>query len=490
MNDQNDNSMEILADFSRRLMEDWLPAYCNDPKRNYSTDGFKQDSIKVSAQDARDFMRAIDTKIVTDVGGGRFSMPQSKAVEVIFWEGSKATTPRPITLWLEPVITIAAMARLHLDYGWPIDCLGMQSEKWSFDFISFKPHDLQNEHIAGEVKKSSKEIDDLLANLQKSCADCDLDFSTASPARINAHKKWLGLRRCRAPLFWALGPDGDSRLFEVTYTSEDEIRLNRTSDNQLYFTAEIQATHAVLETTSKANNIALPSIVEEKLPSFVSSVINNRASNVLTGISGADRFYFREPIPEIADAARYLDAAVSAHLQGHSKLAEDLIRLADNSAIREWTESIFGKRSPYVQYRATSDAPQEISKENRVKERMPTTSEKNQLLLRDGYHCRFCGMPVIRREVREFIKKIYPEALPWGKQNIEQHAAFQAMWVQYDHILPHARGGNNDLDNMVITCAACNYGRMQYTLDEVGLVDPRTREPIRTTWDGLERINN
>lgn len=211
--------------------------------------------------------------------------------------------------------------------------------------------------------------------------------------------------------------------------------------------------------------------------------ITTQAQEAVTG-----RLYFREPIPEIADAARYLDAAVSAHLQGNSKLAEELIRLADNPAIWEWTDSIWGKKSPYVQFRTTPDAPQDISKENRVKERMPTTSEKNQLLLRDGYHCRFCGMPVIRREIREFIKKIYPEALQWGKQNIDQHAAFQAMWVQYDHILPHARGGNNDLDNMVITCSACNYGRMQYTLEEVGLVDPRTREPIRSTWDGLERI--
>lgn len=201
------------------------------------------------------------------------------------------------------------------------------------------------------------------------------------------------------------------------------------------------------------------------------------------------RLYFREPIPEIADAARYLDAAVSAHLQGHSKLAKELIRIADNPAIWEWTDSIWGKKSPYVQYRYISEAPKDMSKEHRVKERMPTTSEKTQLLLRDGYHCRFCGMPVIRREIREFIKKIYPEVLQWGKQNIDQHAAFQAMWVQYDHILPHSRGGNNDLDNMIITCSACNYGRMQYTLEEVGLVDPRTREPIRSTWDGLERIS-
>jgi hypothetical protein len=29
---------------------------------------------------------------------------------------------------------------------------------------------------------------------------------------------------------------------------------------------------------------------------------------------------------------------------------------------------------------------------------------------------------------------------------------------------------------------------MHYTLEEVGLADPRLREPIRSTWDGLERL--
>ncbi|MCG8042457.1 MAG: hypothetical protein JAZ17_03525 [Candidatus Thiodiazotropha endolucinida] len=33
---------------------------------------------------------------------------------------------------------------------------------------------------------------------------------------------------------------------------------------------------------------------------------------------------FRDPIPEIFDAARYLDAAVSAHFAGKTDLAEEL----------------------------------------------------------------------------------------------------------------------------------------------------------------------
>ena len=59
-----------------------------------------------------------------------------------------------------------------------------------------------------------------------------------------------------------------------------------------------------------------------------------------------DRSCLREPISEIADAARLLDAAVSAHLMGRHDLAEELIRLADMPAITDFGESLWGTKSP------------------------------------------------------------------------------------------------------------------------------------------------
>ncbi|WP_114280679.1 HNH endonuclease [Thioalbus denitrificans] len=204
--------------------------------------------------------------------------------------------------------------------------------------------------------------------------------------------------------------------------------------------------------------------------------------------SEQDRLCLREPIPEIADAARYLDAAVSAHLVGRTELANELFLLANMPAVREWAESLWGTDSPYIGYRPVDGAPLVVPKEARVPVRMPTAAEKQALHERDGFHCRFCGIPVIRKEVRQRIHRKYPKAVPWGSTNKSQHAAFQAMWLQYDHVLPHARGGDNSFYNLLITCAPCNYARWNYTLEEVGLVDPREREPIRSIWDGLERF--
>nr|WP_290227543.1 hypothetical protein [Trichocoleus desertorum] len=108
----------------------------------------------------------------------------------------------------------------------------------------------------------------------------------------------------------------------------------------------------------------------------------NRANSLI------ERPCLREPIPEIADATRYLDAAVSAHLVGRFDLAEALICLADIPAIREWTESLWGANSPYTQYRVVAIAPPIFPKDQRVKVRMPTAVEKQLLHQRDGYHLR------------------------------------------------------------------------------------------------------
>lgn len=194
-----------------------------------------------------------------------------------------------------------------------------------------------------------------------------------------------------------------------------------------------------------------------------------------------------EPIPAIRDAARYLDAAVTAHLQGKHALAEELIRCADMPEIYRWLKLIWAVSEVHLISKPTVDN-KSLSKTDRVKDRMPTNAQKMQIHERDGHHCRFCAMPVIRPDVRKRMHAAYPDTARWGTKEHEQHSAFQAMWAQYDHVVPHAMGGTNELENIVLACAACNFGRGGYTVAQVGVCDPRTAPPLRNEWDGLERF--
>jgi hypothetical protein len=202
----------------------------------------------------------------------------------------------------------------------------------------------------------------------------------------------------------------------------------------------------------------------------------------------------REPIDEIFQAATLLDRAVEAHLEQKYSDAAEFIRLADIPAIRAWTDSLWGsgKSNPdqekYHRYRDVPNSPPMIPKAKRIHRRMPSTAAQVEIIARDGRHCIFCGIPVIHSKIRIFLKSQYPNALSWGRQNPTQHAAFQCMWMQFDHIIPHTRGGSSNSDNVVITCAGCNFGRMENTLDEFGLIDPRVSTLKNSTWDGLERV--
>ncbi len=206
----------------------------------------------------------------------------------------------------------------------------------------------------------------------------------------------------------------------------------------------------------------------------------------------APRRCMREPIKEIFYAAELLERAVDAHLNQDPKAAEQLFQVADLPEIRAWTESLWGGKQENPEqwrYHRWREIQGIGEPEPKAYDRMPVKKQRLEIIERDGYNCRFCGIPVIPTEVRTAITTAYPDTAYWRSQkNLEQHAALQCLWLQFDHILPHCWGGESVPDNIVITCAPCNYGRGNWRLEEVGLIDPRERPVYRTSWDGLVRF--
>lgn len=211
--------------------------------------------------------------------------------------------------------------------------------------------------------------------------------------------------------------------------------------------------------------------------------------------SDGERDCFGPPIPEIFEAALHLDAAVEAHLSGDAERAASCLRKADIPSIGEWLDSLWlGQDTPARGIRPVSGLPPVLPREQRHQPRDAPAAMKRALVARDGHHCRFCGIPLVRAEVRKELTRLYPEEARWTSTKVQdQHRGLQALWLQYDHVVVHSRGGETSMSNIVVACAACNYGRERYMLAEVGFRDPRihVRLPTwsnRTTWDGLERL--
>jgi HNH endonuclease len=192
------------------------------------------------------------------------------------------------------------------------------------------------------------------------------------------------------------------------------------------------------------------------------------------------------PPDVVWEAAAALQKAVAFHARGDRAAAAALFRQANSPLIRVWFQKVVGPYDPAIHgVRPTTWDPPHLPRAERPRPRMPSAAVKHHIRARDGYHCRFCTMPVIARAVFVAIAAAYPQDAPWSDVAANQHSFFQAANLQYDHILPHARGGGSTLENMVVTCAVCNYGRMSFTLRESQLLDPRDYAPYRFEWDGL-----
>lgn len=187
-------------------------------------------------------------------------------------------------------------------------------------------------------------------------------------------------------------------------------------------------------------------------------------------------------------------SALESHLEGDRDTAGAWLRAANSPSVWRYTDQAWGKgAAKRYSFVKDQNSPPSFAMADRPQPRMPTAATKKKVIERDGYHCRFCGIPVIDPKVRQFLAKEYPDSVAWGTTNDSQHAAFQCMWLQWDHILPNSRGGESDFENIVVTCAPCNFGRMEATLEEARLTNPLDSPPPiiwkhHDEWDGLERF--
>jgi len=108
-------------------------------------------------------------------------------------------------------------------------------------------------------------------------------------------------------------------------------------------------------------------------------------------------------------------------------------------------------------------------------------------LQRDGYRCRYCGVRLVPKGVLEaFSGVVGRDVFGIKGRNLERHGVVLAFRANVDHVVPWTLGGRTDMENLVSACWCCNYGKSSYTLEQIGLDDPRLRPtPESDGWDGL-----
>jgi len=116
----------------------------------------------------------------------------------------------------------------------------------------------------------------------------------------------------------------------------------------------------------------------------------------------------------------------------------------------------------------------------------PSSELTRTVFDRDGWRCRYCGLRVIDRRTLKLLSQAIPAAFPWRNRNGNSHPATVVLAATPDHVNPRSQGGGHEPENLVTSCGTCQYqARGACTLEELGLADPRDRQPAVDDWNGL-----
>ncbi len=177
--------------------------------------------------------------------------------------------------------------------------------------------------------------------------------------------------------------------------------------------------------------------------------------------------------------------AVEAFIAGNKNLCLEIIGQIRTAEITEWYIEHGQMSGRHRKLQLNILPPENIDIDLRDPVRSPAKFQKH-VFERDSYHCRYCGGKLISQEfLKTFIKRLNSPLFSRGETNLNTHGIIHLTWPVADHVIPWNKGGRTSLDNLVSSCAPCNYGKDGYTIEQLGLIDPLTRPAKISDWDGL-----
>jgi hypothetical protein len=117
------------------------------------------------------------------------------------------------------------------------------------------------------------------------------------------------------------------------------------------------------------------------------------------------------------------------------------------------------------------------------------TKLETSIFERDGYRCRYCDSEVLPRSVFKRASKLLgTDILPLGRTNATRSGYYLMFVATLDHVVPWSLGGRTDESNLVTCCWSCNYGKANFTLEDIGLQNPFRRDPNLSNIDLVREI--
>ena len=116
---------------------------------------------------------------------------------------------------------------------------------------------------------------------------------------------------------------------------------------------------------------------------------------------------------------------------------------------------------------------------------------ESRLFARDNYKCRYCTDPVIPKKVFEKAQSLIGSTdLPLGRTNLTRSGFYLMFVATLDHVIPWSLGGRTDESNLVSSCWSCNYGKANFTVEQIGIKNPHDSMVLQDPENKAERLLN
>lgn len=174
-------------------------------------------SPHIAWADAKHFRRAVECRLAELDHDGSYRIHSDQASDVPSEGQLDCGRPIRVVRTPEHVIGVAAMARLHLDFGWPRECLTYHLHGSSLSITASLLPKSRSVHVVCDVRKTVDEVARLVANVTTLCRRMPLPSRLASEEGCAAQRWVENFQQDCPPLFWAIGPSGVSTLYQLSY---------------------------------------------------------------------------------------------------------------------------------------------------------------------------------------------------------------------------------------------------------------------------------
>lgn len=186
------------------------------------------------------------------------------------------------------------------------------------------------------------------------------------------------------------------------------------------------------------------------------------------------------------DSLNLFIAAFRAAQKGKVEDARSLLSQTRSDEMRHWYVE-HGQMSGWKFRAKALDFPKPAEYSGPLETNKSFSKFESQVYNRDGFRCGYCSLRLIDTSALLRMEKLLGiQHFKVKGTNNERHGVALVLRATIDHIHPLSLGGRTSLENLVTSCWSCNYGKLNATLEQIGISNPLDRGTKKIDdWDGL-----